>query len=253
MASPSHNPAQTRIMTIVSCIVLAILSVAALGFVIWGVRRIIARARQRKTLPDTEAGRGTTRRNALDGKEDMGSTVTPVGRFKALSSDSLHHHTDESTLHQPSGDIDPFQTPAESQINDVNPPDWAVQYQRYLESRNKAKKTPYAASTKSSNHGRAASPNAYPRGLGILMDPEDAAYLADNEGAVSSSSPLIVGHQTSRNKRTSPGASAPRQVQRKSPATSVTLAQGPSTTGGKQYNLNVNPPRSKYPHQRAAI
>ncbi|KAI0802988.1 hypothetical protein BC629DRAFT_1591094 [Irpex lacteus] len=229
MASPNHNPAQTRIMTIVSCIALAILSVAALGFVIWGVRRIIARARQRKTLSDTESGRGSTRRNGLDGKEDMGSTVTPS-----------------------SGDIDPFQTPAESQVNDVNPPEWAVQYQRYLESRNKLKKTSSAASTKSSHQGRAPSPNAYPRGLGILMDPEDAAYLADNEGAVSSSSPLIVGHQDSRNKRTSPGASVPRHVQRKSPASSVT-SQAPSTTGGKQYNLNVNPPRSKYPHQRAAV
>ncbi len=252
MASPNHNPAQTRIMTIVSCIALAILSVAALGFVIWGVRRIIARARQRKTLSDTESGRGTTRRNGLDGKEDMGSTVTPVSRCKALSSNSLHHRTNESTFNQSSGDIDPFQTPAESQVNDVNPPEWAVQYQRYLESRNKLKKTSSAASTKSSHQGRAPSPNAYPRGLGILMDPEDAAYLADNEGAVSSSSPLIVGHQDSRNKRTSPGASVPRHVQRKSPASSVT-SQAPSTTDGKQYNLNVNPPRSKYPHQRAAV
>lgn len=60
MASPSPNLAQNRIMTIAACVALLVLSILAVGFVIWGARRIFSKPGQQRALLDVEVDAGAT-------------------------------------------------------------------------------------------------------------------------------------------------------------------------------------------------
>ena len=45
-------------MTIAACVALLVLSLLAVGFVIWGARRIFSKPEHRRALLDVEAGAG---------------------------------------------------------------------------------------------------------------------------------------------------------------------------------------------------
>ncbi|KAI0085696.1 hypothetical protein BDY19DRAFT_965170 [Irpex rosettiformis] len=181
MASSNPSPVQARIMTIVSCVALLVLSVAALGFFFWGIRRIFARTAQISAQLDTESGDGPRQRAALSPKSESDSPPS-------------------------SDNIDPFQTPVENRNDGESPPEWAVQYQQYLNSvsaRNQVQETT-SLSLVCTLRGHSTHQDTYPRGLGILMEPEDSesAYSADNEDAPASTrTPNVVSHQTPHNKR----------------------------------------------------
>ncbi|KAI0697166.1 hypothetical protein BC835DRAFT_1413872 [Cytidiella melzeri] len=135
----ASSAAQMRALTIVSYVVLGVLFTAAMLLALWARSRRIQRHRTlRATLAHAEVAPGT-------GSDTSGNTCACL----------------------PTVETDPFQTPADDQTHGIEPPEWAIQYQRYLES-DPASQQPQTTSALQSG----LPTNSYPRGLGILMKPE---------------------------------------------------------------------------------